>query len=269
MAATLTVVSIVFLALATVGGVVGFQFYDLAWELPEYLESIQAKVKKVSSRVGAFRATTASAARPPDLQSNAKQSPCILIRTDCNEKLMPHVPIVRPPEASKDVQNVYEEFYRRMSFPSPPNFIMTQGHSYAVARGTWELVRNVLVSGEIPRWMKETVFVAISKDRDCRYCIAAHIACCRMLGVDAVTMNGVISDVESISDVKLREMILFALKCSRNPQGLDEIDYNRLRELGLKQSEIMELVAMAALSVYANIIADATAMPPDEMFGTL
>ncbi len=27
------------------------------------------------------------------------------------------------------------------------------------------------------------MFVAISKDRDCRYCTAAHIACCRMLGV--------------------------------------------------------------------------------------
>ena len=57
-----------------------------------------------------------------------------------------------------------------MSFPSAPNFIMTQGHSPTVARGTWEVVRNVLVSGEIPRWTKEMMFVAISKDRACRYC---------------------------------------------------------------------------------------------------
>jgi hypothetical protein len=38
-----------------------------------------------------------------------------------------------------------------MDFPSPPNFIMTQGHSANVARGTWDVVRNVLVTGEIPR----------------------------------------------------------------------------------------------------------------------
>ena len=76
---------------------------------------------------------------------------------------MAHLEIVQPTQAPKEVQAVYEEFHRRMSFPSPPNFIMTQGHSPTVARGTWELVRNVLVSGEIARWMKEMMFVAISK----------------------------------------------------------------------------------------------------------
>jgi len=31
----------------------------------------------------------------------------------------------------------------------------------------------------------------------------------------------------------------------------------------------MEMIAMAALAVYANIIADGTAMSPDEMFDTI
>jgi hypothetical protein len=38
---------------------------------------------------------------------------------------------------------------------------------------------------------------------------------------------------------------------------------------GLSQSEIMEIIGMSALAVYANIIADATAMTEDEMFNTL
>src|SRR5215216_4496438 len=96
---------------------------------------------------------------------------------------MPHIPLLSPHEAHKDVQTVYKEFHSRMDFPSPPNFIMTQGHSRTVARGTWEVVRNVLVTGETPRWIKEMIFVAISKERGCQYCTAAHIACCRMLGV--------------------------------------------------------------------------------------
>ena len=61
---------------------------------------------------------------------------------------MPHVPILPPEQAPKEVNAVYEEFYRRMSFPSPPNFIMTQGHSSTVVRGTWEAVRNILVTGD-------------------------------------------------------------------------------------------------------------------------
>src|SRR6185503_20531294 len=108
---------------------------------------------------------------------------------------MPHVPVLPPDKASKTVNVIYEEFYRRMSFPSPPNFIMTQGHSATVARGTWEVVQHVLVMGEIPRWTKEMMFVAISKDRSCRYCLAAHVACCRMLGVEADTLDRLVDDI--------------------------------------------------------------------------
>ena len=182
---------------------------------------------------------------------------------------MPHVPVLPPAHASKESQAVYEEFYRRMSFPSPPNFIMTQGHSHTVARGTWELVRNVLVGGEIPRWTKEMMFVAISIDRQCRYCEAAHVACCRMLGVNPETLHQLVNDVHSIADRKQRDMILFAVKCSRNPQGLAEADFDNLRRHGLSQSEIVETIAMSALAVYANVIADATEMDPDEMFASL
>ena len=95
-----------------------------------------------------------------------------------------------------------------MSFPSAPNFIMTQGHSPTVARGTWGVVEHVLVMGEIPRWIKEMMFVAISKDRSCRYCTAAHIACCRMLGVDPKLLEELVADVDSMSDVRVRDIIL-------------------------------------------------------------
>ena len=59
---------------------------------------------------------------------------------------------------------------------------MPQGHSGTVARGTWEAVKHILVSGALPRWQKEMMFVAISKDRNCQCRTAAHIACSRMLG---------------------------------------------------------------------------------------
>ena len=179
---------------------------------------------------------------------------------------MPHIPVLRPEEASEDSKAVYEEFYTRMLFPAPPNFIKTQGHSPSVARGTWELVKNVLVSGEIPRWQKELLFVAISKERNCRYCSAAHIACCRMLGIDVDRIGSNLLSV--MTDPVLRDMVAFGTKCAREPQAVTGEDYDVLRNHGLSQSKIMEIVGMAALAVYANIIADATAMEDDAMFRT-
>jgi uncharacterized peroxidase-related enzyme len=182
---------------------------------------------------------------------------------------MAYIPILEPERASPETQTVYEEFHKRISFPAPPNFIKTQGHSPTVASGTWEAIRNVLVLGRIPRWTKEMIFVAISKDRGCRYCTAAHIACCRMLGVSPQLMEELVRDVNNLLEEKLRAIVIFALKCSRDPQSLVEKDYESLRNQGLGHSEIIEIIAMSAFAVYANIIADATAMNPDEMFNSI
>ena len=179
---------------------------------------------------------------------------------------MSHIPPLLPDDAPDEVKAVYEDFSRRMRFPSPPNFIMTQGHSPPVVKASWELVKNVLVTGKIERWIKEMLFVAISKDRNCNYCEAAHIACCRMLGIKPALLDDLVRDVNSISDFKLRDMILFGLKCSREPQKISEADYEKLRQHQLGQSEILELIAMSALAVYANILADATGMEADAMF---
>ena len=64
-------------------------------------------------------------------------------------------------------------------------------------------------------------------------------------------------------------MILFGLKYSREPQKRTEADSETLRQHGLNQAEILELIAMSAVAVYANIIADATAMEEDAMFSQL
>jgi hypothetical protein len=81
-----------------------------------------------------------------------------------------------------------------------------------------------------------------------------------MLGVKQSLLDDFVRDVNLISDRKLRDMILFGLKCSRDPQKLSEADYEKLRQHQLGQPEILELIAMSALAVYANILADATAM---------
>src|SRR5258705_13542980 len=73
---------------------------------------------------------------------------------------MPHISPVSQDEASQETKDVYADFARRMLFALPPNFIKTQGHSATVARATWDLVRGMLVSGQIPRWIKEMMFVA-------------------------------------------------------------------------------------------------------------
>jgi uncharacterized peroxidase-related enzyme len=176
------------------------------------------------------------------------------------------IPIVEPAEASASVKSTYLDFQTKMAFPAPPNFIKVQGHSASVVQGTWDLVRNVLVTGTISRYTKEMIFVAISHDRGCRYCEAAHIACCRMFGADEKLLSALTRDIPGLPNPKIRDIILFGLKCSRSPQRLTEADFESLRRHGLGQPEIVEIIAMSALAVYANIMADATHIEADPMF---
>jgi len=44
-------------------------------------------------------------------------------------------------------------------------------------------------------------------------------------------------------------MILFGLKCSRDPKSMIEGGFEQLRKHGLKQSEIIEVIAMSAFAV--------------------
>jgi uncharacterized peroxidase-related enzyme len=181
---------------------------------------------------------------------------------------MPHLSTLEPDSAPQEVVAVYHDFQRRMGFPAAPNFIKTQGHSLAAARGTWGLVQNVLIGGVLPRTLKEMMFVAISQARKCRYCEAAHIACCRMLGIEPRELEVLVSNVDLMSPPKARDIIMFGLKCAEAPQSLTSVEFEGLRAHGLGESEIAEIVSMSALAVYANIIADATGMMADEMFST-
>ena len=182
---------------------------------------------------------------------------------------MDRIPTLEPDDASSEVRSVYVDFQRRMGFPAAPNFIKAQGHSLAVSSGTWGLVSHVLVEGALPRTIKEMLLVTISHDRRCRYCEAAHIACCRMLGVDIHTLETLIADVNKVEPEATRAILLFGLKCARNPQSLDAADFESLRSVGLTNTEIVEVISMSALAVYANILADATGVADDDMFQTL
>ena len=90
-----------------------------------------------------------------------------------------------------------------------------------------------------------------------------------MLGVAPALLASFVQDVDRITDPKVRDMIKFGVKCARDPQSLTKEDDDSLRQVGFNQSEIMEIIAMSAFAVYANIIADATAMEADPMFNTL
>ncbi|WP_225408995.1 carboxymuconolactone decarboxylase family protein [Stigmatella hybrida] len=179
---------------------------------------------------------------------------------------MSNVPLLDADRATPEVISIYQAFQTGMGFPAPPDFIKVLGHSYAAAAGTLEIVKHVLLQGVLPRTVKEMLFVAVSHARGCKYCEAAHLACCRSLGIDESTLDLLVSNVSDIMPVKTRRLLEFGVRCAMNPQALTEADYETLRGQGFSQAELVETVSMAGLAVYLNTMAEALKVPPDKMF---
>lgn len=179
---------------------------------------------------------------------------------------MARFPIASEETATDEVAEVLVDFRQRMGFPDAPNFIKAQSSAPFVMKGTWGLVQNILVNGNLPRSLKEMLFVAISMDRKCGYCEAAHVACCRMLGVDEETIEQLVKNVEDLMPERTRDIINFGRKCARAPQSLVDGDFQLLKDHGLDNAELLELIAMSGLAVYANTMADATQVEPDSIF---
>jgi alkylhydroperoxidase family enzyme len=110
------------------------------------------------------------------------------------------------------------------------------------------------------------MFVAISAARNCQYCTTAHLAFCALLGVDAATLTLLDTNIDAIEPQRTREALRFAVHCATDPGSLTAADYDVLRGQGITDAEIVEMVAMAAFSVYATIVADALHVDIDTGF---
>lgn len=182
---------------------------------------------------------------------------------------MPRFPLIHETDAPNEVGEIYREFQQKMRYPDVPSFIRTQGASPSMLAGTWGLVEHVLLEGSLPRSTKELIFVAIAVNRECNYCKEAHAACCRVLGVEDSTIQAVMEGLKGNIPDHTRDILLFAVKCGAAPEELNDEDFASLTRHGLDKEQTLEVIATAAMAVYATIIADATMLEADAMFATM
>jgi alkylhydroperoxidase family enzyme len=84
---------------------------------------------------------------------------------------------------------------------------------------------------------------------------------CRTLGIDESTLAQVARDLGNVNPERVREIIQFCIKMSKNPQSMTNNDFDRLREFGVSDEEILEIVIVASHAVSADIIADTLKVP--------
>ena len=169
-------------------------------------------------------------------------------------------------EARGEVARVYGEIREALGIVFVPNFFKTLANSPTALRATWEAYRNVSWRGTVPTVLKEMMFVAISAARACHYCETAHLAFCKLLGADGETRRNLVENLDALRPRRSADAVKFAVKAALRPVEVDGADYKRLRDHGISEAEIAEILAMTAFSMYATTLADAFHLSVDPEF---
>ncbi len=73
------------------------------------------------------------------------------------------------------------------------------------------------------------------------------------------------NDLGTLTPERVQAILSFGLKAAMSSKDLNEADYDKLRKMGVSDSEMVEIVALAGLGVYLNIIADGLKIEVDDM----
>ena len=179
------------------------------------------------------------------------------------------LPLISPEEAESDLMAIFDEIRRGTETPVVYHMWQTLANSRPVLMGSWQLMCNAYLQGSLPLSLKAMILFAIAATHECRYCAAVHEATCRVIGIDSMSLETIVADVERLNPQRARHIVKFAIKCADAPLELCEEDYEIIRSYGITDSEITEIIALAGLANYFETLADALKLEVDSFIQEL
>lgn len=97
---------------------------------------------------------------------------------------MPRLSVIGREQILKHDFEVHEIFTEiEGAFGKIPYLFKTYVHFPPLLKANWSKVKAVMMQGSLNRKIKESIALLVSKDNSCAYCVAAHIAALRTIGV--------------------------------------------------------------------------------------
>jgi len=146
-----------------------------------------------------------------------------------------------------------------------PNVYRAQSLRPDVLEAASSSVRAILITADVlSRIQKECIFVAVSAAILNSYCVAAHCNLLRGFGLSPEEGDQIAFDHHQSNLSKADKSLLdFALKLAVRPSEVCREDIDGLRALSFTDEQILECVALTALSNYVNMLQIGLGAEPD------
>lgn len=172
-------------------------------------------------------------------------------------------------EVSAEVAAVFARIEQR--FGLVPNLFRTYAHFPALLKANWDKTEALMFAGRLPRPLKEMIAVVVSQANASRYCTVAHGMALRQLGISqdqvAALCELQAAQLEGAQfDARDQAVLQFSRKAALTPREVTDGDVAMLRDLGLTDADLVEVVAVMELFCAYNRFADAMAVEVDVAF---
>ena len=108
------------------------------------------------------------------------------------------------------------------------------------------------------------ILFKVASANKCEYCGSIHKVNCVSSGIEQDTLEALEKDLSALSPVRVQTIVRFAEKCAMDRQNLTDADYEDVRNQGVSDEEMVEIIALAALGNYLDTIADSLKLPVDD-----
>lgn len=145
-----------------------------------------------------------------------------------------------------------------------PNYTRTFGHRPDLYLAWAQLVKTVRSAMDPRRYELATTAAAIALRST--YCSLAHGEKLLGLGSDEDEVRSLVRDDGSGLREQEKAVLDYAVKVVRSANAVPEDDIERLRSVGLSDTEIFDVAAAAAARSFFSKLLDATGTRPDSIF---
>ena len=137
-----------------------------------------------------------------------------------------------------------------------PNMMRAMANSPAVLAAYLEFA-GALAAGTLPRKLREEIALAVGEANRCQYCLSAHTALGKAVGIREDEILGARRGVSG--DARADAALQFARAILRDRGAVSGDAVDGVRRAGYTDGEIAEIVAAVALNVFTdsfNLVAD-------------
>jgi len=159
-------------------------------------------------------------------------------------------------DANSQIEEIFQEI--EGAFGMVPNLFRTYAHHPPLLEANWNKVKQVMMTGRVPRKTKEAIALLVSRDNGCDYCVAAHTGALRSIGVSPQEIATIETDLEQAAfTAKEKALIHFARLANRQPLKITNEEFAALRRIGADDGEIVEVLGVMELFTSFNKFLDA------------